>query len=348
MPQTLLNVETESLQQHSTPKILLKKEKYTNQGSLHAKPFVKCAGGKTQLLDKLEERLPESIKESRTIERYIEPFVGGGAFFFYLKSKYEVKKSYLFDINRELVAGYKVIQNNPHELVNRLYDLQDSYLRKSKTKREELFYKTRKTYNEQMNAFDYQEYNIEWIERASMLIFFNKTCFNGLFRQNKKGEFNVPFGDYKNPTICDAKNIFEVNKALKDTRIICGDFGKSTRFVKSDSLVYLDPPYRPLNHTSSFTDYSKESFTDKDQIRLGQYFRKMDKKGAHLILSNSDPKNENPDDNFFDKMYDGYKIYRVLASRVINCNGGSRGKIFELIIKNYSKSEGVTSNESKN
>lgn len=220
MPQTLLNVETESLQQHSTPKILLKKEKITNQGSLHAKPFVKWAGGKKQLLTELAERLPGSIKKSRIIERYIEPFVGGGAFFFYLKSKYEVKKSYLFDINRELIIGYKVIQSNPEELINRLYDLQDSYLEKSTTKREELFYNTRKTYNEQMSAFDYQKYNVEWIERASILIFFNKTCFNGLFRQNKKGEFNVPFGDYKNPKICDVENILEVHKALKNTEII--------------------------------------------------------------------------------------------------------------------------------
>ena len=327
-------LETENLKQF--PKRIYSPREFKNScdAGLHVKPFLKWAGGKKQLLGELEKRLPESIKGSRMIERYIEPFVGGGAFFFYLKSKYEVKKSYLFDINRELIVGYKVIQNNPHELVNRLNDLQDGYLKKSATKREELFYKTRKTYNEQMNTFDYQKYDIEWIERASMLIFFNKTCFNGLFRQNKKGEFNVPLGDYKNPKICDAKNIFEVHKALKNTEIICDDFARSARFVKSNSLVYLDPPYRPLNHTSSFTDYSKESFTDKDQIRLGQYFRKMDKKSAYLILSNSDPKNENPSDNFFDEMYDGYKIDRVLASRVINCNGDKRGKIYELIIGN--------------
>ena len=163
----------------------------------------------------------------------------------------------------------------------------------------------------------------------------NKTCFNGLFRQNKKGEFNVPFGKYKNPNICNADRILEANKALQNTIIYCADFSISEKFVKEKTLVYLDPPYRPITKTSSFTSYSKEDFNDEDQRRLSDYFNILDKRGAYLILSNSDPKNKNLDDNFFDDLYEDYNIERILAARAINCVGTKRGKINELIITNY-------------
>ena len=233
-----------------------------------AKPFVKWAGGKTQLLCELAHRLPLKIKISKIIDRYVEPFVGGGAFFFYLKGNYQVKEAFLYDINVELIVGYK-------------------------------------------------------------------TCFNGLFRQNKKGKFNVPFGRYKNPTICDKENLLKVHEALKCTHIFAADFEESKNFITKDTLVYFDPPYRPLNNTSNFTSYDKDGFTDEDQIRLSDFYKEMDKKGAFLLLSNSDPKNVDINDDFFDSLYADYKIERVNAKRFINCDGAKRGDITELLIRNY-------------
>ena len=300
--------------------------------NIEAKPFLKWAGGKTQLLPEIEKRLPENVKRNKFIERYVEPFVGGGAVFFHLINNYKINKSYLFDINKELILCYKVIQKNHKEIIIKLQRLEKNYLNKSKEEKEEIYYDTRTLYNVQMNNFDYENYNFEWIDRASQTIFLNKTCFNGLFRQNRKGEFNVPIGSYKNPSICQSDNLKAVNHALENTEIICGDFTKAEKYITKESLVYYDPPYRPINGTSSFNDYSKEGFNDKDQIRLADFYSKMNKKGAYQILSNSDPKNANLNDDFFDNLYKEFSIDRIMANRMINCNGNLRGKIFELLI----------------
>jgi DNA adenine methylase len=307
----------------------------SNQPLINARPFLKWAGGKTQLLDELVKRLPAEITESGTIENYVEPFVGGGAMFFCLKSKFHVKHAFLYDINPELVVGYIAIQKGPVSLIKKLKILEDDYLGRIDSEREKLFYEIRDDYNEQLSHFDFDKYHKEWIDRTSQMIFLNKTCFNGLFRQNSKGEFNVPFGKYKNPTICNAENIREVNRALKNTKVECGDFSASKPHVEKGTFIYLDPPYRPLNETSSFTGYAKDGFDDNDQKRLAKFFRDMGKRGAFLMLSNSDPKNENPKDNFFEKLYKGFRIERAQASRMINCNASKRGPINELIIMNY-------------
>lgn len=264
----------------------------------NAKPFLKWAGGKTQLLDELYKRLPSSLIQSGEIERYVEPFVGGGAFFFFLKRNFKFKESFLIDINKELIIGYKVIQNNVNELIDELSSMEEKYLKLSEEQRKDFYYNIRDEYNRQKDNFDYVNYNLDWVKRAADLIFLNKTCFNGLYRLNKKGEFNVPFGKYKNPTICDADNLIEVSKALENTEVICADFEESKKYIHKNTLVYLDPPYRPLNNTSNFTSYNENGFDDDDQRRLAQFFKEMDKKGAYLILSNSDPKNEDVDDNF--------------------------------------------------
>lgn len=308
---------------------------FSNHEYTKGKPFLKWAGGKTQLLDTFSSRLPDDIKKNRVIDSYIESFVGGGAMFFYLKRNFDIKKSFLFDINKELIIGYNVIKNNHEELIDELCSIEDSFLEKSQEERKEFYYLMRDEYNSQMNNFDYDNYNSDWIERAKYLIFLNKTCFNGLFRQNSKGEFNVPFGRYARPTICDKNNIEEVSKALRNTEIFCADFTESGKYVEKGSFIYFDPPYRPLNKTSTFTSYSKDGFSDEDQIRLADFFKKLDKKGAYLMLSNSDPKNENPDDDFFDKLYNGYKIERVPAKRFINCDASKRGAINEIIVRNY-------------
>lgn len=302
--------------------------------TIFAKPFLKWAGGKSQLIPELSSRIPMLFSKENVIDTYIEPFVGGGAFFFYLKSKFDITKSYLFDINRELVIGYKVIQNNYKELIVALKELETNYMSKNEEERNNYFYSIRENYNNQINNFKYNHYNNEWIMRAAYLIFLNKTCFNGLFRQNIKGEFNVPWGKYKNPNICDKENLKRVNLALRDTEILCGDFSESSKFIKKYSLVYFDPPYRPITTTSSFTSYSKENFTEDDQVRLASFFSEMNKRGAYLLLSNSDPKNENTNDEFFDNLYKGFNIERVNAKRVINCDPKKRGEIKELIITN--------------
>lgn len=303
--------------------------------SINARPFLKWAGGKTQLLNEFEKRLPSSILETGVIKKYIEPFVGGGALFFYLKRKYEIKDSYLFDINKELIIAYKTIQIDPNALIDKLGEIEDKHIQKSEDNRKEHYYQIRGEYNKQMVNFDYNSYNENWNERTSYLIFLNKTCFNGLFRQNLKGEFNVPFGRYKNPKILDECNIIAVNKALKNTEIYFADFTDSCNCIEKESLVYLDPPYRPLSRTSNFTTYTKNGFLDEDQVRLAKFFYKMNEKGAYLMLSNSDPKNTDKNDNFFDDLYKNYNIGRIAAKRHINSDISKRGEINELIIKNY-------------
>lgn len=303
---------------------------------LNARPFLKWVGGKTQLLNEFEKRIPDQIREKKTIKKYIEPFVGGGALFFYLKAKYDIEDSYLFDINKELIVAYKTIQMESKALIDKLEEIENKHLEKSEENRKEHYYEVRNKFNRQMSNFDYDNYNENWVERTNFLIFLNKTGFNGLFRQNQKCEFNVPFGRYNNPKIYDEKNIIAVSKALKNTEIICGDFTESEKYVEKESFIYFDPPYRPISKTSNFTTYAKNGFQEEDQIRLSELFKKMDKKGAYLMLSNSDPKNEDIEDDFFDELYRGYTIERVPAKRHINCDASKRGEINELIITNYS------------
>lgn len=305
------------------------------QNRPQAKPFLKWAGGKTQLLAELSSRLPDDIKEKRLIESYVEPFLGGGALFFYLRKHYEIRDAYLLDLNRELILTYKVVQEDPDSLISYLNELEEKYRSSDKEGRRKLFYQIRTLYNKQMKEINHNDYSLKWVERAGQLIFLNKTCYNGLFRQNKKGEFNVPHGRYKNPTICDVQNLREVSLALQGVKLIQADFLQAKSFVQRKSFVYFDPPYRPLSATSNFTSYAKEDFDDADQLRLANLFIDLDKAGASLMLSNSDPKNSDETDNFFDELYGGFSIERVLANRNINRDGKGRGKVTELIIRNY-------------
>lgn len=303
---------------------------------MNAKPFVKWAGGKGQLLGELEKRLPSDVLHEKTIQRYIEPFVGGGAMFFFLKSKYKLKESFLFDNNKDLIITYKVIKSKYIRLIDELMEIEDNHLEKSEKQRKENFYRIRELYNRQIRNFNCQRYDDEWIKRAGYFIFLNKTCFNGLYRQNSKGEFNVPFGRYKNPKICDEDNLRQVHGVLKNTDLFWGDFTESDDYINGNCFVYLDPPYRPLNQTSYFTNYSKEGFDDYDQNKLADFYKEMDNRGAYLMLSNSDPKNHDLQDKFFDVLYKDYKLERVPAKRYINRDASKRGSINELIVRNYS------------
>ena len=311
----------------------MQKDLFNND--MPAKPFLKWAGGKKQLIKEIESRLPQEIKDSKKIDKYFEPFVGGGAVYFYLMANYKVKKSYLYDVNKELILTYNVIKFNPKELIEELKRLSEEYLPKKNDKRSEFFYNIRNSFNENLKTFDFENYDESHAKRAAQIIFLNKTCFNGLFRVNRNGEFNVPFGRYKNPKILDKDNIISVSKVLKDTEIVCSSYEKSKKLIDENSLVYLDPPYRPLSNTSYFNNYSEFAFNDHEQIKLSEFYKEISLKGAKVIMSNSDPKNENKDDNFFDDIYNDFNIDRVLAKRSINANGKNRGNISELIIYNY-------------
>src|SRR5690554_455027 len=302
---------------------------YIGQGDLmtntDVSPFLKWAGGKRQLLPVINDNLPRELKEGK-IQRYIEPFVGGGAVFFDLIQKYTFEQVILNDYNKDLINLYTVIQNNVTALINNLKPISDQYLSLDETDRKSYFYTIRESYNET---------GIDSLQKAVYLLFLNKTCFNGLYRVNRKNHFNVLHGRYKNPTILNEKNLLSVSKALKNVDIIAGDFSMVDKYVNSKTFVYLDPPYRPLNSSSSFTSYSNNEFDDKEQIRLSEFFVTLDNKGAKLMLSNSDPKNANQEDDFFDKLYENYNIKRVSAKRSINSNSNGRGKINELLITNY-------------
>lgn len=288
------------------------------------KPFIKWAGGKNQLLNELVKKLP--FENYNNITKYAEPFVGGGAVLFYILNNYNIKEVYISDINSKLIVTYKMIKKNVDELIIKLEKIQEEYLRLDENSRKIYYLEKRKEFNLS---------NLNDIDIATLFIFLNKTCFNGLYRVNKKGEFNVPMGKYKKPLICDRENLKQVSNKLKNVKIICGDYKKSIKFIDSDTFVYFDPPYRPINITSSFTAYTKDSFTDNEQIELAKYIDKLTEKGAKIMLSNSDPKNVNKNDTFFDKLYNKYNIFRVKAKRTINSNASSRGEIYELVIINY-------------
>jgi len=307
---------------------------FTSNGN-QAKPFLKWAGGKSQLLPQFQEFYPAALKTGK-IDKYIEPFVGGGAVFFDVSKRFELETFYLFDINEELVLTYRVIQKEPNKLIQYLQEMAKSYLALSEEKRKIFYYSVRDDFNSSQPQFDYQFYSDDWVVRASQLMFMNRTCFNGLFRLNSRGAFNVPHGRYKNPSIVDVENILCVSQTLQKAEISCGDFTACEKWVTENSFVYFDPPYRPLSKTASFTSYSKYRFEDEEQIRLAQFFRKLDEKyGAYLMLSNSDPTNEDQQDDFFERLYMGFNIHKVLANRMINCDATRRGQISELLITNY-------------
>ena len=303
--------------------------------NINATPFLKWAGGKKQLLPTIQKRLPENILSSGKIEEYFEPFIGGGAVFFYLMSNYEVKHAYISDINEELILTYDVIKKDYKELTEILKILKSEYMEYDDAGRKKMYLNIRLKFNQDLKTFDFDTYDESNIERASYTIFMNKTGFNGLFRLNKKGEFNVPAGKYKNPNICDADNLKNVHKVLKKTDIKCASFSDSEDLISESSFVYLDPPYRPLSGTSNFNTYYSVDFDDVEQIELSKFYKRINDKGAKIMLSNSDPHNTDPDDDFFDDLYKDFNIERVKARRSINSNGAKRGAINELLIRNY-------------
>lgn len=306
------------------PMEVLPKNVYSNFMQSTAHPFVKWAGGKTQLLPEIRKHYPQRIK------KYCEPFVGGGAVLFDVLQNCRPEKVLVNDVNEELINTYLQIKTDCNLLIEQLSELQQNYKSQSLEKNKILFYEKRLRYNElKINRND-----AENLEKAALFIFLNKTCFNGLYRVNKKGEFNVPFNNAKNPLICDEENLRACSELLQNVQMKTGDYSDCKNFIDSETFVYLDPPYRPLTQTSAFTSYSENNFSDKEQLELGKFITEISSKGAKVLASNSDPKNTNKEDNFFDDLYSNFEIERITASRMINSNAKKRGAISELLISN--------------
>jgi DNA adenine methylase len=291
-----------------------------------AKPFLKWAGGKTQLINDIEKLLPYPLKKSKFT--YIEPFVGSGAVLFWMLNNFpKLEKAVINDINEDLINTYKTIATNPNELISILEILQNEFhdLEGNEDNKKIYYYQKRDLYNKRLSELSAQ---------AALFIFINRTCFNGLYRVNSKNLYNVPMGGYKKPTICDKENILAVSNALQKVEILCGDFENTLNSASENTLFYFDPPYKPLSETSSFNTYTKDNFNDEEQIRLKDFCTKLDILDYNWILSNSDLKEKNKNDNFFDDLYSDFSISRVDARRSINANPEKRGKLKELLITN--------------
>ena len=292
-----------------------------------AKPFIKWVGGKGQLIEQLEALLPADFTERENVT-YIEPFVGGGAMLFYMLQTYpNIKSAVINDINPDLTLCYQVVRDSPTELIDSLKEIQSQYYAlKTEEERKTFFLEQRDRFNtKSLNAID----------NCTLFFFLNRTCFNGLYRVNKAGRFNVPFGKYVTPTICDAATIYADSKLLQKVEIMTGDFEQTFDKIEGNTFFYFDPPYRPLSNTSSFNDYSKEDFNDDAQIRLKLFCDRLNEIGINFMLSNSDCLGKNGTDRFFDDLFVNYKIERVWASRNINSVASKRGKLTEIVISNY-------------
>lgn len=299
-----------------------------------ARPFLKWAGGKTQLLDEFTKRIPTELMNGE-ISRFVEPFIGGGAVFFHFNSLFPFEECHIFDINEELILAYTVVKRDVDDLIEYLDGLAGEYRSLDDEGRKNYFYAVRNEFNRTKTEINIKRYGRAWVQRAGQLIFLNKTCYNGLFRVNSQNRYNVPFGRYKNPKIVYPEILKADAEILQNTIIHLGDFEKAGRYIGRSTFVYFDPPYRPLSATASFTQYSRDGFDDDGQRRLAAFFARCDKKGAALMLSNSDPGNIDPDDDFFDALYADFAIERVPAKRMINSNASRRGEITEIIVTNY-------------
>ena len=289
---------------------------------MKAKPFIKWVGGKGQLIEQLEAMLPADFDNWENVT-YIEPFVGGGAMLFYmLQTHPNIKSVIINDINEDLTTCYMMVKQSPDALVESLKQIQKEYYSlQNEDARKQFFLLMRDEFNtKQLNPID----------NTTLFFFLNRTCFNGLYRVNKAGLFNVPFGRYETPTICDPSTIYSDSELLQNVEILTGDYQQTIAYANGNTLFYFDPPYRPLNNTSSFNDYAKEAFNDFAQRRLKEFCDRVEASGYKFMLSNSDCS-----DMFFDDLYAKYIIERVWASRSVNANPQKRGKLTEILVHNY-------------
>lgn len=298
-----------------------------------AKPFVKWVGGKGQLISQLVDLLPSDFAQWQDVT-YIEPFVGSGAFFFHMLRHYgNITRAVINDVNPDLIKCYSVVKEQPDKLIQALEEIQaEYYALPDEPKRQQFFLGKRAEFNTK---------NLSPLDNSKLFIFLNRTCFNGLYRVNKKGLFNVPFGKYVRPTICDKETIMADSRLLQRVEILNGDYSATLDKAKGKTLFYFDPPYRPLSSTSSFNDYTKDSFNDDEQRRLKEFCDRIHTAGHFFMLSNSDCLAKNGKDRFFDDLYAAYIIERVWASRSVNANPAKRGKLTEILVRNFGEKEKI-------
>lgn len=299
-----------------------------------AGPFLKWAGGKGQLLPQLAARLPAALRAGR-LERYVEPFVGSGALFFYVRQRYAVGEYVLIDRNPALIQVYQAVQSHVDALIERLLDWQARYRALDEAGRRTLYYAVRTAFNAHLAEGDESRLPTALIEQAARFIFLNRTCYNGLFRVNRQGAFNVPFGRYRNPTICQSDNLRAAARCLAGVRLTQGDFTTCRAYVDAGAFVYFDPPYRPLGPTANFTAYATDAFDEAQQRRLASLYRDLAQGNAYLMLSNSDPVGLGSADPFYAAAYAGFHVEKVQARRRINSRADGRGAIDEVLILNY-------------
>ncbi len=282
------------------------------------------------MIPAIEKRLPEDIEQ---LDTYIEPFIGGGALMFHLLGRYSFENVHISDLNPELILCYRELQRDASAVYDKLHELIDSYP-VDIDERKPVYYKVREDWNTGVDKTEEMGQS-DRTSRVAQMLFLNKTCFNGLFRVNRSGGFNVPMGTYDKPSFQKHEDLLDVQTILQGVSIHHTSFESCMYWANDRSMVYLDPPYRPLSVTSSFISYSKGDFDDNHQVSLSRVFKELDSGGTRVLLSNSDPKNTNKDDNFFDDLYSGYTIERISANRMINSNPESRGPVTELLIRNY-------------
>lgn len=291
------------------------------------KPLLKWAGGKSQLLPEIQKRLPNYVYHQEFC--LVEPFVGGGAVSLWALSHLShLKQLIINDFNQDLIHVYQSIQNYPYELIEQLKILQNQYDKRIELDdKKPFYYAQRDLFNERSQ---------DNITQAALFIFLNKAGFNGLYRVNKNNEFNVPIGSYKSPQFLDVDLILKLHEKLQAVTILTGDYEQVLHYIDmKPCLFYIDPPYRPISETSSFNSYAHQEFDDNEQIRLAEFCQKIHRLGYQFILSNSDPKNLNPSDDFFDDLYQDFNIDRVTAKRVISATADGRKAIREILVHNF-------------
>lgn len=293
---------------------------------MRAKPFLKWAGGKTQLIDQIKEQLPSNIKTENFT--FIEPFVGSGAMLFWMLDHFpNLERAIINDINTDLTNSYLTIKNNVKSLINILLNWEAEYYNFAEDQelKKEYYYEKRALFNTRNSNQEIQ---------SALFIFLNRTCYNGLYRVNRKNEFNVPIGSYKKPQICNTENLLAISEVLQRVEILNGDYSETLKYATENTFFYFDPPYKPLNETSSFNSYSKSEFNDAQQIRLKEFCDTLNEQNYRWILSNSDVKGKDPNNNFFDDLFANFNVMRVTARRNINANPSKRGNLTELLITN--------------
>lgn len=298
---------------------------FLNRERTMAKPFIKWVGGKGQLLAQLEALLPADFGQWQDVT-YVEPFVGGGAMLFHmLQSHQNITRAVINDINSDLTTCYRVVRDEVEALIALLQHYEEEYYQlEAEAQRREYFLGKRASFNTKA---------LDDVENTAHFILLNRTCFNGLYRVNAKGQYNVPFGKYEHPKICDSETLRADSELLGHVEILTGDYTETLQWAQHPSLFYFDPPYRPLSETSSFNNYTADAFDDVAQVRLKEFCDAVSAAGHRFMLSNSDPMGKNGDP-FFDNLYQHYSIERVWASRNVNATPTKRGKLTEILVHN--------------